>query len=72
MYEKGYGVTKDLNRAIILYKKSALNGFYAPLIRLRNLILKDNNLLNDGTALSKTVRNVVFACAGNIRTASRS
>lgn len=60
MYEKGYGVSKDLNRATILYKKSALNGFYAPLIRLRNLILKDNNVLNDGTGLSKAVRNVAL------------
>lgn len=60
IYENGYGVTKDLNRATILYKKSALNGFYAPLVRLRNLILKDNNILNDGTALSKAVRNVAL------------
>lgn len=60
IYEKGYGVTKDLNRAAILYKKSTLEGFYTPLVRLRNLILKDNNILNDGTILSKAVKNVAL------------
>lgn len=60
MYEKGYGVNVDINRAVILYKKSTLEGFYSPLIRLRNLILKDDNILNDGIPLSKALKNVAL------------
>ena len=60
MYEKGYGVDIDIKRASILYKRSALQGFMVPLIRLRNLILKDNDILNDGTKLSKALRNVAL------------
>lgn len=60
MYEKGYGVDIDIKRASILYKRSALQGFMVPLIRLRNLILKDNDILNDGTELSKALKNVVL------------
>lgn len=60
MYEKGYGVNVDINRAVILYKKSTLEGFYSPLIRLRNLILKDDNILNDGIPLSKALKNLAL------------
>ena len=60
MYEKGYGVDVDIKKASILYKRSALQGFILPLIRLRNLILKDNDILNDGTKLSKALRNVAL------------
>lgn len=60
MYEKGYGVNIDINRAVILYKKSTLDGFYSPLVRLRNLILIDNSILNDGIPLSKALRNVAL------------
>lgn len=60
MYEKGYGVDVDIKKASILYKRSALQGFILPLIRLRNLILKDNDILNDGTKLSKALRNFVL------------
>lgn len=60
MYEKGYGVDVDIKKASILYKRSALQGFIVPLIRLRNLILKDNDILNDGTELSKALKNLVL------------
>lgn len=60
MYEKGFGVNVDINRAVILYKRSTLQGFYTPLIRLRNLILKDNSILNDGMPLSKALKNVAL------------
>lgn len=60
MYEKGFGVNVDINRAVILYKRSTLQGFYNPLIRLRNLILKDNSILNDGMPLSKALKNVAL------------
>lgn len=60
IYEKGYGVDIDLQRAAILYKRSTLQGFYSPLVRLRNLIIKDENILNDGTPLSKALRNVTL------------
>ena len=60
MYEKGYGVDVDIKKASILYKRSALQGFILPLIRLRNLILKDNDILNDGTELSKALKNLVL------------
>lgn len=60
IYEKGYGVDIDLQRAAILYKRSTLQGLYSPLVRLRNLIIKDENILNDGTPLSKALRNVTL------------
>ena len=60
MYEKGYGVNIDINKASVLYKESTLGGFYTPLIRVRNLILKDSNILNDGTSLSKAFKDVAL------------
>lgn len=60
IYENGFGVKKDIRKAAILYKQSALQGFYTPLMKLRNLINKNKNILNDDTPLSKAFNKVVL------------